>query len=197
MRNVPFMSSHQVRARCSVFIATSLDGFIARRDGRVDWLSIVERPGEDYGYKRFFESIDALVVGRNTYEMALGFGEWPYAGKRCIVMTGAERASKHGEEFYAGAPASLVERLAAEGTKRIYVDGGSVVQQFVAAGLVTDMVISILPILLGEGIPLFGATGRDVPLDLVESRSFESGLVQLEYRVPAVTVDRARPPDRR
>jgi dihydrofolate reductase len=172
-----------VHPRCSVFIATSLDGFIARPDGRIDWLSIVERPGEDYGYKRFFDSVDALVVGRKTYETALGFESWPYTGKRCIVLTHASRASKHGEEFYSDALDALVERLDAEGVRRVYVDGGSIIRQFLAAGLLTDMTISIVPVLVGEGIPLFGKTGRDTRLDLVESRAFESGLVQVEYRV--------------
>lgn len=174
-----------MRARCSVFIATSLDGFIARADGRIDWLSIVERPGEDYGYHAFFESIDTLVVGRKTYETALGFEPWPYAGKRCVVMTSAKPAAKHGEIFYAGDPGALVDRLTSEGAKRIYVDGGDVIRQFVAAGLVSDLTLSVLPILLGDGARLFGDTGRDVRLELVASRAFESGLVQLEYRLNA------------
>lgn len=174
-----------MRPRCSVFIATTLDGFIARPDGGIDWLSVVERAGEDYGYKRFWASIDALVIGRNTYEMACGFSEWPYVGKRCIVMTHAELVAKHGEERFAGSPRELVDRLGAEGVTRIYVDGGSIIRQFLAAGLVSDLTISIVPVLLGEGLPLFGKTERDLPLELVESRSFPSGLVQVEYRVRA------------
>ena len=168
---------------CSVYIAVSLDGFIARSDGRIDWLSIVERAGEDYGYKRFHDTIDTIVVGRNTYNQVLGFDAWPYAGKRCIVMTHAPLAPRHDEEFYCGAPEQLVARLFAEGAKRAYVDGGAVIQQFLAAGLVTDMTVSIIPILLGDGVRLFGTTGRDVRLKLSASRAFESGLVQLEYRV--------------
>ncbi|HWL88891.1 MAG TPA: dihydrofolate reductase family protein [Polyangiaceae bacterium] len=175
-----------MRARCSVYVATSLDGFIARSDGRIDWLSIVEKRGEDYGYGRFFGSIDTLVVGRKTYELALGFADWPYAGKRCMVMTRAKLAARHGETFFEGEPAALVDRLAREGSKHIYVDGGAVIQQFVAAGLVSDVTISMIPILLGEGIPLFGKIGRDVRLDLVESRAFDSGLVQLAYRIGIV-----------
>ena len=172
-----------MRARCSVFIATTLDGFIARTDGRIDWLSIVERPGEDYGYARFFDSVDTVVVGRKTYATVLGFGAWLYAGKRCVVMTHTLGPSRHGEEFYEGAPEQLVDRLTLEGAKRIYVDGGAVIQQFLSAGLVTDVVVSIVPILLGEGVRLFGETARDVGLEFVEARSFASGLVQLEYRV--------------
>ena len=89
------------RPRCSVFIATSLDGYIARPDGTFDFLSIVERPDEDYGFAEFFASVDALVIGRNTYETALAFPEWPYAGKRCIVLTHRETPSVHGEQFFA------------------------------------------------------------------------------------------------
>ena len=169
--------------RCSVYIATSLDGFIARADGGIDWLSIVERPGEDYGFARFFASIDTLVVGRKTYETALGFTPWPYAGKRVVVMTSAARTARHGEEFFAGEPKLLVERLAREGARHVYVDGGAVVQQFVAGGLVSDLTLSIVPILLGDGVRLFGNAGRDVGLEHVASRSFPSGLVQLDYRV--------------
>jgi dihydrofolate reductase len=171
------------RARCSVFIATSLDGFIARPDGRIDWLSVVARPGEDYGYRRFFGTVDTMVIGRKTYEAALAFGDWPYAGKRCVVMSRSALGPKHGAEVYSGAPEPLVDRLTSEGAKRIYVDGGSVIRQFIAAGLVTDMVVSIVPVLLGDGIPLFGPSGPEVRLELVESRSFKSGLAQLEYRI--------------
>jgi dihydrofolate reductase len=172
-----------MRARCSIFIAASLDGFIARPDGRIDWLSIVERPGEDYGYAKFFEAVDTIVVGRKTYDAALGFERWPYSGKRCVVMTRKKPDARHGETFYDGNPVKLVDRLSSDGSKRIYVDGGSVVQQFIAAGLVSDLTISLVPVLLGDGIPLFARIGRDVRLDLTASRSFDSGLVQLCYRV--------------
>jgi dihydrofolate reductase len=169
--------------QCSVFIAASLDGFIARPDGGIDWLARVERPGEDYGYQKFHDSIDTLIVGRKTYETALGFPSWPYGGKRCIVLTHGAREAPHDEEFFAGDPATLVARLTAEGMRRAYVDGGSVIQQFLTAGLVTDLTLSIIPVLLGEGVRLFGATGRDLPLRLAGSRTFDSGLVQLEYRL--------------
>jgi len=174
-----------MRPTCSVFIAVSLDGFIARKGGGIDWLSIVERPNEDYGYKRFFDSIDALVVGRKTYETAKGFEPWPYAGKRVVVLTHRELDAKHGEERHEGEPSALLDRLGREGVKRIYVDGGNVIRQFLAAGALTDVTLSVVPILLGEGEPLFGDLSREVRLKLKESRSFESGLVQLEYAVEA------------
>jgi dihydrofolate reductase len=166
---------------CSVFIAISLDGYIARTDGAIDWLALVERPGEDYGYLQFHRSIDTIVVGRKTYDTALGFDPWPYADKRCVVMTHRPPAAKHNETFFDGEPQALVAHLSAAGAQHAYVDGGAVIQQFLAAGLITDLTVSIIPILLGEGIRLFGKTGRDLPLKLVASRSFESGLVQLEY----------------
>lgn len=171
------------RPQCSVYVATSLDGFIARSNHAVDWLSLVERTGEDYGFKDFFESIDTMVMGRKTYETALGFEDWHYVGKRCVVLSHASRAPRHGEEFHSGNLAELVERLGAQGSKRVYVDGGKVIAQFLAAKLVDDMTVSILPILLGDGTPLAPRIGHDVRLQLVDYDAFESGLVQLTYRV--------------
>lgn len=172
------------RPRCSVYIATSLDGFIARPNGGIDWLSIVEREGEDYGFKTFFESVDTMVMGRKTYETALGFDAWPYAGKRCIVLTHRTTSvSRHGEELLSGDLTELVERLGNEGGKRVYVDGGAVIAQFLAAKLIDDVTTSIIPVLLGDGSPLAPKIGADVRLTLAEHRVFDSGLVQLTYRV--------------
>ena len=169
------------RPRCSVFIATSLDGYIARPDGTFDFLSIVERAGEDYGFAEFFASIDALVIGRNTYETALAFPEWPYAGKRCIVLTHRETPSVHGEQFFAGAPSALVDQLGLTGAQRLYVDGGAVIRQFLADGLIDDLTISVVPLLLGQGVALFGSEVPEQRLHLETSKAFESGLVQLCY----------------
>lgn len=172
------------RPRTSVFLAASLDGFIARADGAIDWLGVVDRPGEDYGAKAFFESVDTLVMGRKTYEVALGFEAWPYARMRCVVVThDTTRASRHGETFFSGELRTLLERLGEEGAKHVYVDGGVVVAQALAAGLVDEVTVSIVPIVLGEGTPLAPRVGRDVPLELVSHRAFESGLVQLRYVV--------------
>jgi len=172
--------------RCSVFIATSLDGYIARADGSIDYLSMVERAGEDYGYAAFISSIDALIIGRSTYDLALGFEPWPYAGKRCVVLTHKPPPARHGETFFAGDPRVLVARLAAEGAQHAYIDGGGVIQQFLAARLIDELTVSIIPVLLGEGIRLFGETQGDLPLELVSSKSFESGLTQLTYRSKAM-----------
>jgi hypothetical protein len=107
-------------------------------------------------------------------------------------MTSAKVPARHGEEFHKGDATALVARLTKEGAKRIHVDGGAVIQQFLAAGLLTDMTVSVVPILLGDGVPLFGKTGRDVRLTLVKSRAFESGLLQLEYH-PGKTTRRKSP----
>lgn len=171
------------RPQCSVYIASSLDGFIARSSGGIDWLSTVERPNEDYGFKAFFDSVDTLVLGRKTYETALGFDSWHYAGKRVVVLTHGTPAPQHGEEIVSGDVGPLVDRLGAEGAKRVYVDGGATIAQFLAAGLIDDFTVSVIPILLGEGTPLAPKIGHDVPLRLSEHRVFDSGLVQLTYRV--------------
>lgn len=172
------------RPQTSVYIAASLDGFIARTNGEIDWLAIVEQPGEDYGFKAFFDSIDTLVMGRKTYETALGFGAWPYAGKRCVVVTSdTSRSARHGEEFFSGDLAVLFERLGAESAKRVYVDGGVVIAQALQAGLIDDFTLSVIPVLLGEGTALAPKIGGDVRLELLGHRAFPSGLVQLSYRI--------------
>jgi dihydrofolate reductase len=166
-----------------VYIAASLDGFIARAHGGLDWLSLVEAPGEDYGFQAFLDGVDTLVLGRATYDAVLGFGQWPYGGKRCVVMTHGELASRHGEEAFSGPASELAGRLSAEGARRVYGDGGAVIGQFLDAGLVSELTLSVVPILLGGGVRLFGPRDRDVRLELVRSAGFPSGLVQSEYRV--------------
>lgn len=171
--------------QCSVYIAVSVDGFIAGKDDDLAWLKRVEVAGEDYGYKAFSDTVDVMVMGRRTYEVCPRFPEWPYAGqrKRVIVLSRSLREVRHADEVFAGTPAELVKRLASEGVKRAYVDGGAVIRSFLAEGLVDDLTLSVIPVLLGEGIPLFGAPAKEHGLELVESRSFSSGLVQSRYRL--------------
>lgn len=178
--------------RCSVYIATSLDGFIARENGTIDWLKIAESAGEDYGYKRFFATVDAVVLGRKTYDTVLGFGTgaWPYEPKRCVVITSdTSRVSLYGEEFFSGELSVLLGRLGSDGVRRVYLDGGTLIGQALRANLVDDLTISVIPILLGEGTPLAPKLGRDVPLQLVGHRAFPSGLVQLDYIVSSISTD--------
>jgi len=172
-----------MRPRFSVFIATSLDGYIARANGAIDWLSIVHPLDEAHGWGAFFTSIDTIVVGRGTYDTVLGFDEWPYRGKRVIVMTRRPVEARHGEEFFSGSAAALVARLGE--AKRVYIDGGKVIGQFFAAGLVDDLTLSVIPIVLGDGIRLFSGGEGEHRLDLESHRAWPNGMVQLRYRIRA------------
>ena len=171
-----------------MFIATSLDGFIARRDGSIDWLSIVETPGEDYGYATFFAGVDALILGRRTYDTVIGFPAWPYDDKRCVVLTHNPPASRHGERFHTGPPAPMLAQLHADGVRRVYVDGGAVIQLFLREGLIDDITLSIIPVVLGDGIRLFDGGGPGRRLRLQESRAFASGLVQVMYEATGESI---------
>ena len=151
-----------------MFIATSLDGYIARPDGRLDWLEPMHVPGEDRGYQAFLDTVDTIVVGRGTYDVVLGFSSWPYVGKRVVVLTHRPAAPRHGEEFFEGDPAALVGRLARDGARRVYVDGGAVISQFLAAGLVDDLTINVVPIVLGEGLRLFHSPLPERAVELVD-----------------------------
>lgn len=178
----------------SVFIATSLDGFIARADGSIDWLPAPDpESDEDYGYQVFINTVDALVMGRHTYETALGFDAWPYPDTPVVVLShrplAVPDALAGSVERMAGAPAEIVQRLADRGAEHLYVDGGHTIQNFLAAELIDQLIITTVPVLLGGGIPLFGPLPHDVPLTHVDTRIFPSGLVQHRYRV-----DNACPP---
>ncbi len=172
------------RARASVFMGMSLDGFIAGPGGSLAFLEPFEKSGEDYGFTAFFETVDGLVIGRNTYETVLGFGAWPYGKKRVVVLTHRPADPRHGEELTAEEPATLLERLGREGLRHVYVDGGAVARAFLAAGLVDELTLSVVPVLVGGGVRLFGADLPGRALSLVESRSWPSGMVQVRYRVP-------------
>lgn len=174
----------------SVFIATSLDGYISRPDGAIDWLETANTtvpPGEDCGYAAFMDSVDALVMGRNTFDLVLGFPEWPYGDKPVIVLTNRPlqlpAALPPTVSISNETPAALTARLAREGVRRIYVDGGITIQRFLAAGLIDDLTVTSIPVLLGSGRRLFGALEADVPLELVASRAYPFGFVQSTYRV--------------
>ncbi|MCC5987370.1 MAG: dihydrofolate reductase [Pararhodobacter sp.] len=171
-----------------VFIAASLDGFIARADGAIDWLLPFNAEGEDHGYDAFIAGVDGLVMGRATYETVLGFGDWPYA-KPVVVMSrtlGAADVPQHLRQrvrITADAPADIVHALRAEGWRSAYVDGGEVIRSFLAEGLIGRITLTLVPILLGRGRPLFGAIGREVRLEREAVRPFRNGLVSLDYRV--------------
>ncbi len=169
----------QVWMRVSVFVGVSIDGFIAREDGSLDYLKPFE--GEDHGYDEFMRSIDALVVGRATYDTVLRFDAWPWAGRRVVVLTHRPLHSLHGETTHEGALAPLVGRLAAEGVGRIYLDGGVAIRQGLDENLVDDMTISTVPITIGAGRRLFGGPPQANAWTLVSVCGFPSGLVQARY----------------
>src|SRR5512140_938796 len=168
--------------KASVFVGTSVDGFIARPDGALDFLP--EGGGEPHGYLEFLASVDTVVIGRKTFETVLPFPTWPYAGKRVVVLSrGAvdlARAKGPAEQL-AGTPVEIAARLAREGARHVYVDGGATVQGFLRAGLVDRLTITRVPVLIGDGVPLFGALPHDVRLRLAGVRSYPSGLVTTEY----------------
>ena len=169
----------------SVFVGTSVDGFIARPNGALDFLP--EGGGEPHGYSEFIASVDALVIGRKTFETVLAFDEWPYDSKRVVVLSSrpVDLSAVRGSvvEWMSGAPAEIVAKLAASGARHLYVDGGITVEGFLRAGLVDRLVITRVPVLIGEGIPLFGSLPRDVRLQHVATQQYASGLVKSEYRV--------------
>lgn len=182
---------------CSVFIAVSLDGFIARRDGSLDWLDMANLhvpAGEDCGYQTFMASIDALVMGRNTFEKLLSLGvPWPYIDKHVIVLSNRKliipTTIQHVVSQSSGAPASIVKELAAKNLKRLYIDGGVTIQSFLGAGLIDNLILTVVPVLLGEGLPLFGRLARDTSLKLVNTRSYEFGFVQLKYKIEKAKIE--------
>ena len=171
--------------KISVFVGTSVDGFIARPDGALDFLP--PGGGEPHGYDEFIATVDTIVIGRKTFETVLGFEGWPYGRKRVVVLSSRPldlTVVKDGViEQMGGTPAEIVAKLAATGARHLYVDGGITVQGFLRAGLVTRLVVTRVPVLIGEGIPLFGSLPHDVRLRHVSTRSYASGLVQSEYEV--------------
>jgi dihydrofolate reductase len=168
-----------------VFVGVSLDGFIARPNGAFDFLPDDPEP---HGFEEFFASVDALLMGRKTYETVLGFGQWPYGSKRMFVLSSRSLPpTPQGAvvEHVSGAPREVMAHLAMRGTRHVYVDGGQTVQQFLRAGLIDRLTITRVPVLIGAGISIFGALDGDVHLQHVTTRYYPSGLVQSVYDVSA------------
>lgn len=175
----------------SVFIGISVDGFIARPNGELDFLPV--GGGEPHGYIEFFASIDALVIGRHTYETVLGFPEWPYGEKRVIVLSThpldfskLRGANSHAKiDQMSGEPEAIVGQLESRGVRHAYIDGGITVQRFLRAGLIQRLTITRVPVLIGQGIPLFGTLPHDIRLKHLATQSYASGLVKTEYEILA------------
>jgi dihydrofolate reductase len=167
-----------------VFIGTSLDGFIARPNGDFDFLPA--GGGEPHGYHEFMATVDALVIGRKTFETVLAFDAWPYGDKPVFVLSTRPLAAAPAGavvDHLSGEPADIASQLDARGIAHVYVDGGVTIQRFLRAGLIQRLIITRVPVLIGDGIPLFGPTSRDIPLTHVATRQYASGLVQSEYVV--------------
>ena len=173
-------------AEISLYIATSLDGYIADARGGVGWLNAYddEEQGEDYGYADFYSSVSALAMGRRTYDQVLGFGEWPYPGKPTYVFTNTPLISPPPQvEAIQSDAAGFTRTIAAQCTGRVWLVGGAdLAQQFHAHGLIDEYLLFVAPLVLGDGIRLFRRPAPPASMRLVESRSYDNGFVQLAYR---------------
>lgn len=180
--------------KTSAFVAVSLDGFIAREDGSVDWLPQPdEEEGEDYGYAEFMASVDAMVMGRRTFEAVIAFEDWPYGSKPVIVLSHADVTIPESLSWTVEAmscpPGEVIRRLGRRGLNHLYVDGGRTIQGFLAEGLLNQLIVTTVPVILGRGVPLFGTLEHGVPLRLVDVRQFEDGLVQHRYETVYESVE--------
>ncbi|MCC5905088.1 MAG: dihydrofolate reductase [Balneolaceae bacterium] len=179
-----------IKTKCSVYIAASLDGFIARPDGDIEWLH-----NPDYGpmgndglsYEQFISGIDALVMGRNTFEKVLEFDPWPYVSTPVAVLTSRplEIPGKLEQKVIpvSGEPEKVVQELAGKGFRNLYIDGGLTIQQFLEAGLIDKITITQIPVLLGDGIPLFGKMDNETQLSLIDTTAYKNGFVQFRYEI--------------
>jgi dihydrofolate reductase len=166
-----------------LFIAMSLDGYIATPDGDLSFLSTVEEEGQDYGYTDFIKTVDAVIVGRKTYDKVLAMGyDFPHHDKDAYVITRTTRPSIGTVKFYTGDLKELVINLKQKPGKNIFVDGGAeVINELLHYNLIDEFYISIIPVLLGSGIALFKGDRPENSLKLMDVKHFEKGLVQLHY----------------
>ena len=172
--------------RVVLYIAASLDGFIADHESGVDWLERFTEPADgDYGYTKFYRSVGALVMGRTTYDQVRGFGDWPYPGKPTVVFTHDPPEDKQQPDvsFTADDPAEVVASLRERTEGDLWlVGGGGLIASFREKGLIDEIILTVIPVLLGEGVPLFPGAQPEAPLHLIDVQRFESGIVQLHYR---------------
>lgn len=166
-----------------LYIAASLDGYIAKTDGDIGWLSSVEAPPEDYGYADFIKTVDTIIMGRKTYEKVLSFGiPWPHKGRKCYVLSKTKTGADDNVEFFNGDVAALMNQIRQTPGLNIYCDGGAdVVNELAHQDLIDHYIISIIPVLLGDGIALFKPGRPQHELTLLRSEAYPSGLVQLHY----------------
>jgi dihydrofolate reductase len=171
--------------KLSVFCGVSVDGFLARPDHGLDFLNTSDQG--PHGFEKFYGSVDVIVIGRKTFEVVRTFGEWPYGKKPVMVLSSRpvdfSWVKGGAVEQMSGEPAGIAAELETRGFQHVYVDGGITIQKFLAAGLIDRIIITRVPVLIGEGIPLFGHVRRDIVLHHVATRAYPGGLVQTEYEV--------------
>lgn len=166
-----------------LYIAISLDGYVAKLDGSIDWLASPETEGEDYGYSEFYHSIDALVMGSATYEQVVGFGEWVYAGKPSYVLTQRNLSTTRDDVFFVqNGVEEVLKTLTEQHHQRVWiVGGGKIASLFIQQELVDEYILFVMPTLLGSGLPLFQSV-PELKLDLVGLDSYDSGVAKLHYK---------------
>lgn len=175
--------------KCSAFIATSLDGFVARQDGSIDWLMQANEyvpNGEDGGYRAFISNVDVIVMGRYSYEKVLSFESWPYTLPVIVISSQKQVIPEHltnTVSFYTGTPKQLVTDLSEKGFNHLYIDGGLTIQSFLNEGLIDELIITVIPTLIGQGKRLFGELQHDIQLELIGCREIASSFVQMHYKV--------------
>lgn len=169
-----------------VYIATSMDGYIATNDGGLDWLNEIGDPECGIGFSEFMDSIDALVMGRNTYEKVLSFGvEWPYSKKVFVLSNTVKKVDPSVEgkaEVINGTLKEIIERLNYAGYGHLYIDGGKTIQSFLKEDLIDEMIITKVPVALGEGIPLFENNEHELRFKLVTSMGGKNGAIQYHFK---------------
>lgn len=167
-----------------LYIAVSVDGYIATKDGAVDWLSCVDDEAEDYGYAAFYDSVDALVMGSHTYEQILGFDDWPYADKISYVMTDRDLPGDRDDVQLVSKDApAVVQMMKANGHQRVWlVGGGQLASHFHQQKLISEYQLFIIPVTLGQGIPLFSGQQMLQQLELTHSRPYPKGVIEVHYR---------------
>lgn len=179
--------------KCSVYIATSVDGFIAKPGGDIAWLLRPEYATSEMkglSYDDFISTIDTLVMGRNSFEKVLSFSSWPYESMPVVVLSSKGMTVPNHLQgkvrIESGTPEQIVSQLASEGKRHLYIDGGITIQRFLKARLINEITITLIPILLGEGIPLFGTTDIEQPMRLIDAVASNNGFVQVRYEVQSV-----------
>ncbi|MDD8018588.1 MAG: dihydrofolate reductase family protein [Bacteroidota bacterium] len=166
-----------------LYIAMSLDGYIGRQDGDLDWLMKFQSSDEDYGYQEFIKTVDTVIMGRKTYDTILSFDiDFPHLDKKCYIVTRQERPAEENISFYTGDMKNLISQLKSSRGKNIFVDGGAeIVNELMKYRLIDEYIISIIPLFLGSGIRLFNDARPEERLRLLHCKKFESGLTQLHY----------------